>query len=273
MSWLSIIWPAWIAGSLLTLLSAPLGCLVLWRRMAFFSDTLAHGALLGVAIASAMNLPADLGMLIISGLVVLCIHFLEDTRLPNDATLAVTASTLLCLGLITLTMLTQAQANVLGFLFGSLLDISSQQLPKLAIIIAIGLLSLKKIWHNQLKLATHYELAVISGVHANREKLLFIGLLAGFCAVALQAVGSLLISGLLVLPALFARLWATSPKSMVIIAIITGEICVSVGIWASIFLDIPTGLSIVLMLAVVFFAGFILNKILTLKHKSITQST
>lgn len=80
-----------------------------------FSDTLAHGALLGVALASALNLPADLGILVVSILVVALIYVLEDTRLPSDATLAVSASTLLCLGLITLTMLTQAQANVLGF--------------------------------------------------------------------------------------------------------------------------------------------------------------
>lgn len=261
MGWLSIILPAWIAGSLLTLLSAPLGCLVLWRRMAFFSDTLAHGALLGVALASALNLPADLGILVVSILVVALIYVLEDTRLPSDATLAVSASTLLCLGLITLTMLTQAQANVLGFLFGNLLDISINSLPKLAVIIAIGLIILKTIWKSQLKLATSDELAKVDGINANRQKLIFIGLLAGFCAVALQAVGSLLISGLLVLPALFARIWASSPKSMVVIAIITGEICVSLGIWASIWLDIPTGLSIVLLLAVVFFGGFFINKL------------
>ena len=51
-AWLAIIAPAWIAGSILALLSAPLGCLVLWRRMAFFADALAHGTLLGVALAA-----------------------------------------------------------------------------------------------------------------------------------------------------------------------------------------------------------------------------
>lgn len=116
--WLPIIAPAWIAGSLIALLSAPLGCLVLWRRMAFFSDTLAHGALLGVALAVWLQLPTDLGIGIISILVIIALTILKDKRLPNDAILAVLASTLLCLGLLTLTQLTQQQANVLGFLFG-----------------------------------------------------------------------------------------------------------------------------------------------------------
>ena len=105
--WLPIIAPAWIAGVLIALLSAPLGCLVLWRRMAFFSDTLAHGALLGIAFAVWLNLPADLGIGMISIAVIIALTLLKDKRLPNDATLAVLASTLLCLGLLTLTQLTQ----------------------------------------------------------------------------------------------------------------------------------------------------------------------
>lgn len=127
--WLPIIAPAWIAGSLLALLSAPLGCLVLWRRMAFFADTLAHGALLGVAIGAWLSIPADMGVGVVSIGVVITLMFLQDKRLPSDATLSVLAVSLLCLGLLTLTQLTQQQANVLGFLFGSLLDMDWGDLP------------------------------------------------------------------------------------------------------------------------------------------------
>ncbi len=261
MSWLSIIAPAWIAGTLLVCLSAPLGCLVLWRRMAFFSDTLAHGALLGIALAVWLGLPADLGMLCVSVLVVVLLSWLHDKRLPDDATLAVVASSLLCLGLLTLTQLSQQQANVLGYLFGSLLEITWQSLARLAVMVGVGLVWLKMIWHKQIKLATSPEMAHIQGINAQKERLLFMGLLAGFCAVALQAVGSLLISGLLILPALSARLLANSPKAMVLWAILIGQICLSLGIWGSVWLDIQTGLAIVLSLAVVFFGLFIINKL------------
>lgn len=260
MSWLSIIAPAWLSGSLLVLLSAPLGCLVLWRRMAFFSDTLAHGALLGVAMASVLSLPADFGVVLVSLVVVGLLSVLEDKRLPNDALLSVVASSLLCLGLLTLTQLSQNQANVLGFLFGNLLDITWQDVPRLLILVVVGLIFLKLIWKNQLKLATNSDLAVISGINEKKERLFFMALLAGFCAVALQAVGSLLISGLLILPALIARLFAHSPKTMALFAIVIGEICVSLGIWASVWLDIPTGLAIVLMLAMIFFTAFFVKK-------------
>lgn len=261
MSWLSIVAPAWLAGSLLVLLSAPLGCLVLWRRLAFFSDTLAHGALLGVALASWLSLPADLGMILVSAVVVVFLSFLEDKRLPSDALLSAVASALLCLGLLTLTQLSQQQANVLGYLFGNLLDISWQDIPRLVLLIVLGLIMLSTIWHNQLKLATHTDLALISGINAQKQRWFFMGLLAGFCAIALQAVGSLLISGLLILPALTARLFAKSPKHMAIGAICIGEICVTLGIWGSVWLDIGAGSGIVLMLALLFFGAFMIQKL------------
>lgn len=261
--WLPIIAPAWIAGVLIALLSAPLGCLVLWRRMAFFSDTLAHGALLGIAFAVWLNLPADLGIGMISIAVIIALTLLKDKRLPNDATLAVLASTLLCLGLLTLTQLTQQQANVLGFLFGSLLDIDWSDLPRLGILIAMGLVILKRIWQSQVKLATSEALAQIQGIDPLHQYLFFMGLLAGFCAVALQAVGSLLISGLLILPALIARLFAQSPTMMVFLSIIFAQMAVTAGVWGSVWLDIQTGLSIVLMLAIGFFITFACKKILS----------
>lgn len=259
--WLPIITPAWIAGSLLALLSAPLGCLVLWQRMAFFADTLAHGALLGVAIAAWLSLPSGVGVGIVSVLVVGALLLIDDERLPSDATLAVMAVTLLCLGLLTLTQLTQQQANVLGFLFGNLLDIDWSDLPRLALMITVGLFFLIFIWKKQVKLATSEALARISGINPTEQKLFFMGLLAGFCAVAIQAVGSLLISGLLVLPALIARLITHSPKMMVITALILSQLAISIGVWGSVWLDIQTGLAIILTLAVAFFITLGITKV------------
>ena len=259
-AWLSIIAPAWLAGSILAVLSAPLGCLVLWRRMAFFADALAHGTLLGVALAAWWQLPMGIGVALVSVFVVLSLVWMDDERLPADAVLAVVAVTLLCLGLLTLTQLTDQQANVLGFLFGNLLELDWADLPILAVSVAIGAGLLAYIWPAQIKLATHEALARIQGINPTRQRLFFMGILAGFCAVALQAVGSLLISGLLVLPALSARLLTQSPKQMVIVAFIIAQVGVTLGVWSSVWLDIQTGVSIVLILALLFFATLIMNK-------------
>ena len=265
-AWLAIIAPAWIAGSILALLSAPLGCLVLWRRMAFFADALAHGTLLGVALAVLWQLPMGLGIGLVSVIVVIVLTLMEDERLPSDAVLAVVAVSLLCLGLLTLTQLTNQQANVLGFLFGNLLALDWTDLPMLAGSVFIGLAALVYIWPTQVKLATHEALARIQGINPIRQRLFFMGVLAGFCAIALQAVGSLLISGLLVLPALTARLWSASPKQMVIFALIVAQFGVTLGIWGSIWLDIQTGLAIVLVLALLFFTALIVSKTWKILH-------
>ncbi len=258
--WLDIIAPAWIAGSLLALLSAPLGCLVLWRRMSFFADALAHGTLFGVALAALWQLPFAIGIALVSVMVVIGLMWLEDERLPSDAILAVVSVSMLCLGLLTLTHLTQMQANVLGYLFGNLLEVGWSDLPVLSVCVVLGVAFLIYIWRKQVILATHADLAEVSGINATRQRLFFMGILAGFCALALQAVGSLLISGLLILPALTARLWAHSPKQMVIFAVILAQLAVTGGVWGSVLLDIQTGLAIVLGLAVVFFAAFIVSR-------------
>lgn len=265
MSWLSIIAPAWIAGSILALLSAPLGCLVLWRRMAFFADALAHGTLFGVGIAIFLQLPLGLGIGLVSVLVVAGLVFLDDDRLPSDAVLSVVAVTLLCLGLLTLTQLTNQQANVLGFLFGSLLEVDWSDLIVIGGACFVGIAILVGIWNSQIKLATYEPLAKIQGIDPLKQRLFFMGLLAGFCAIALQAVGSLLISGLLVLPALTARLFAAAPKQMVIFAIIAAQVGVTFGVWGSVWLDIQTGLAIVLILALMFLTAFIISKIMLKK--------
>lgn len=257
LDYLPIIAPAWIAGSLLALLSAPLGCLVLWRRMAFFSDALAHGTLLGVALAVLCHLPHAVGIGLVSLLVVVVLSLLDDKRLPADSVLAVVAVSLLCAGLLTLTQMTQQQANILGYLFGNLLEVDWSELPLLAVSVAVGLLFLRWIWQPQVKLATHDALARIAGINPTQQKLFFMGLLAGFCAISLQAVGSLLISGLLVLPALTSRLWANSPKGMVVISLILAQVAVTTGVWGSVLFDIQTGLAIVLVLAIGFFASLI----------------
>ena len=174
-AWLAIIAPAWIAGSVLALLSAPLGCLVLWRRMAFFADALAHGTLLGVALAVLWQLPMGIGVGLISVLVVLALVVIDDERLPMDAVLAEIAVTLLCLGLLTLTQLTDQQANVLGFLFGNLLELDWTDLPMLTASVVLGLAVLIYIWPAQIKLATHEALARIQGINPTRQRLFFMG--------------------------------------------------------------------------------------------------
>lgn len=261
MEWLQLLLPAWIMGTLLVFLTAPLGCLMLWRRMSFFADTMAHGTLLGVAIAGLLTLPLWMGVTFTALLLVAVLWVLHDPRLPNDALLALCSATLLCSGLLVIQHLPALRPELLSYLFGDLLTISWSDLPTFALVVVIALSVLYKSWQSQIQIAIDPDIAVSEGVNAKWQRLIFMLLLALFTVLALRAVGSLLMGALLVIPALTARLLAHSPKHMVLWSFIVAQIGVTVGLWSSAGLNIATGLSIVLTMAIVFAMIFIIQKI------------
>ncbi|MDD2945863.1 MAG: zinc ABC transporter permease subunit ZnuB [Acinetobacter sp.] len=261
MEWLQLLLPAWTMGTLLVFLTAPLGCLMLWRRMSFFADTMAHGTLLGVAIAGALSLPLWLGVSFLAFLLVAILWVLHDPRLPNDALLALCSATLLCSGLLFIQHIPSLRPELLSYLFGDLLQISWSDLPMFALVIIVALAVLYKNWQAQIQIAIDPDMAVSEGVNAKWQRLVFMLLLALFTVLALRAVGSLLMGALLVIPALTARLLANSPKQMVVWAFVIAQIGISVGLWSSAGLDTSTGLTIVLTMAILFAVIFVVQKV------------
>lgn len=262
MEWLQLLLPAWVMGSLLIFLTAPLGCLMLWRRMSFFADTMAHGTLLGVAIAGLLSFPLWLGVSLLALLLVTILWFLHDRRLPNDALLALCSATLLCSGLLLIQQLPLLRPELQSYLFGDLLTINWSDLPLFSAVILIAITILSVFWRPQVQVAIDTDIAISEGVNAKLQRLVFMLLLAMFTVLALRAVGSLLMGALLVIPALTARLLAHSPKQMVLLAFILGQVALSIGLWSSAFLNIATGLSIVLTMALLFFGIFTLQKLM-----------
>lgn len=260
MDWLQLLLPAWMMGTLLVFLTAPLGCLMLWRRMSFFADTMAHGTLLGVAIAGALSLPLWLGVGFIALMLVAILWVLHDPRLPNDALLALCSATLLCSGLLFIQHIPSLRPELLSYLFGDLLQISWADLPMFAVVIAGALAVLYIYWHAQIQVAIDPDIAVSEGINAKWQRLIFMLLLALFTVLALKAVGSLLMGALLVIPALTARLVAHSPKQMLIWAFVIAQIGVSVGLWSSAGLNISSGLSIVMTMSILFALIFSVQK-------------
>ncbi|RKG30696.1 zinc ABC transporter permease subunit ZnuB [Acinetobacter tianfuensis] len=261
MEWLQLLLPAWIMGTLLVFLTAPLGCLMLWRRMSFFADTMAHGTLLGVAIAGALALPLWVGVTLLAAMLVGILWILHDPRLPNDALLALCSATLLCSGLLLIQHLPELRPELLSYLFGDLLTITWADLPVFATVIVVALAVLYKSWQAQIQIAIDPDVAISEGINAQWQRLIFMMLLALFTVLALRAVGSLLMGALLVIPALTARLLANSPKQMVVWAFLIAQAGVTVGLWSSAGLNVSTGLSIVLTMAILFAVIFSVQKV------------
>lgn len=226
----------------------------------FFADTMAHGTLLGVAIAGALSLPLWFGVAGTAILLVAILWALHDNRLPNDALLALCSATLLCSGLLFIQHVPSLRPELLSYLFGDLLSIDWPDLPVFTLIIAISLAILYRFWQPQIQIAIDPDIAISEGVNAKWQRLIFMLLLALFTVLALRAVGSLLMGALLVIPALSARLLAHSPKQMVIWAFVLAQLGVSVGLWSSAALNISTGLSIVLCMALSFALIFMVQK-------------
>lgn len=260
--WLQLLLPAWIMGILLVFLTAPLGCLMLWRRMSFFADTMAHGTLLGVALAGFLNLPFSLGVIFIALLLVVVLWFLHDNRLPNDALLALCSATLLCSGLLFIQHVPSLRPELLSYLFGDLLTITWSDFPLFLALIIGCIAILIWQWKAQIQTAIAEDIAQSEGISIRVQRLIFMIILALFTVIALKAVGSLLMGALLVIPALTARLIAHSPTQMVLYAFITAQLGIAIGLWGSALFDLSTGLSIVLTMSILFVLLFSSQKII-----------
>lgn len=247
---------ALIAGILMVMISGPLGCVVVWRRMAYFGDTLAHSALLGTAMAIMVDVNPLLGVLIIGLLIsVLLVVFQRKPDISSDTLLGIMAHGALAAGLVLLALMQNQgmRIDLMAYLFGDILAVSWNDLSWMCVGVVVVLISLKILWRALLSIAVHEELARSEGVAVERVRLLFMLLVAVVVAVAMKVIGILLITALLIIPAATARRFSNSPESMVTISIMIGALAVLLGLAASMQWDSPVGPSIVVAAAVSFF--------------------
>jgi ABC-type Mn2+/Zn2+ transport systems, permease components len=244
-----------LAGLVLAVVAGPLGCFIVWRRMAYFGDTLAHSALLGISLSLLFQVNVQLAVILACCGVALALVFLERRRsLATDTLLGILAHSSLALGLVLLSF-TDNRIDLMAFLFGDLLAVSAQELW---VMVVGGLLScavLARFWNPLLALTLHQELAQVEGLPVARLRLLLMLVMAVVVAVSMKIVGVLLITSLLIIPPAAARRFANSPEQMALGASAIGCIAVLLGIGASWWWDTPTGPSIVVVAALLYLVG------------------
>ncbi len=251
---------ALLAGVAVALVAAPLGCVVVWRRMAYFGDTLSHAALLGVSMAVATDSLPVYGVLTVGALLAAVLYWLESHRdLSTDTLLGILSHTALAAGLVVVSVL-QSQGrtlNLMGYLFGDLLAVSGEELPFMFAGSGLILGVFVWLWPALVSFSVNEELARIDGVRVDRDKFIFMLLLALVIAVAIKVVGVLLITAMLIIPAASARLFSHSPVQMVLLATLFAILAVVGGLAASLQWDIPAGPAVVLVAA----GGFFLSRL------------
>lgn len=253
------LWRALAGGLGVALAAGPLGSFVVWRRMAYFGDTLAHAGLLGVVLGVLAGIGAGVGVLLTGVALALLLLVLQgQRRLPGDTVLGILAHTALSLGLVAAAFLDRVRIDLNAWLFGDILAIAPMELVWIWAGGALALGVLAWIWRPLLAMTVHEELARVEGVPVETVRLVFLLLIALVVAVAMKVVGALLITSLLIIPPAAARRWARSPEGMAAGASLIGALAVGGGLAASLVWDTPAGPSVVVCAALLFVPGVLL---------------
>ena len=156
---------ALIAGIGIAIVAGPLGCLVIWRRLSYFGDTLSHSALLGVTLAYSFSINVSLSVFIVSGIIALLLLNLQKrTKLPGDALLGLLSHSTLALGLVIIGFLSFIRFDLMGLLFGDILAVTIKDIFIIWLggFIILGILYI--IWKSLFAATVNYDLAAAEGM-------------------------------------------------------------------------------------------------------------
>jgi zinc transport system permease protein len=246
---------ALIAGLGVAMVTGPLGVFVVWRRMAYFGDTLAHSALLGVALGFLLGINLNLSVVILGiALAMLLVIMSRNRQLSQDTLLGIMAHSALSLGLVVMAFQSSVRVDLMGYLFGDILAVTATDLLWVWGGGVVVLLILILIWRPLLSLTVHEELAQVEGVPVDRIRLIFMLLIALVIAVSMKIVGVLLITSMMIIPAAADRRFSRTPEQMAVIAAGTGSLAVTLGLAGSWHWDTPAGPSVVVAAALLFAA-------------------
>ena len=257
------IYRAIIASIGVSLIAGSLGCFVIWKRLSYFSDSISHSALLGVALGLATGLGINLGLVIVGSLFAVLIVYLQQKEFwSSDAVLGIFSHISLSLGIVVLGIIGNQNTDYFAYLFGDILSITSKDLYWIFSVAVIVIAILVSNWKKLLLLTLNEELAKAEGINKLYYDLLFMFLIALAVSVSVQIVGVLLITSLLIIHPAIARVISNSPVVMIFASMIVSIFSVLVGLYLSIDFDLATGPTIVITLGAIFFiAQFIPKKV------------
>lgn len=250
---IELLLPGWLAGVLLAAAAGPLGSFVVWRRMSYFGDTLAHASLLGVAFGLLLDVNPFYAVIAVTLLLALVLVWLERRpQLSIDTLLGIMAHSALSLGLVVVTLMSNVRVDLMAYLFGDLLSVTIGDIWMIGTGVVIVLLVLWWQWRDLLSMTISPEMAHVDGVNLPRARTILMLVTALTIGLAMKFVGALIITSLLIIPAATARRFARTPEQMTGYAVLIGIIAVTGGLTFSACYDTPAGPSVVLSAAVLF---------------------
>jgi len=247
---------ALVAGIGVAVVMGPLGVFVVWRRMAYFGDALAHSGLLGVALGLVLGINVTAGIVVVCGaLAVLLVFLRRGGRLADDTLLGILSHGALSLGLIAVALMESVRVDLISYLFGDVLAVAPVDIAAIYVSGIVALCALAALWRPLVAISVHEELARVEGVPVVRVQLAFMLLIALVIALAMKVVGILLVTSLLIVPAAAARRFARTPEAMAALAAVAGAASVVLGLAGSLAWDLPSGPAIVVAAVALFALG------------------
>lgn len=248
-----ILLPSILAGLGIAIISGPLGSLVVWRKMAYFGDTLAHASLLGLALGFLLDINLYLALVVCClGLAVLLAALQEQKVIATDTLLGILAHSALSLGLVAVSFLDNVRVDLMSYLFGDLLAVSPSDLTFIYLGGAVIMALLIFFWRALLSTSISEELASVEGINVPFMRVVLMLLVGLVIAVGMKFVGALIITSLLIIPAATARRFSRTPEQMAIAASCIGMVAVLCGLSLSWFYDTPAGPSVVISATAMF---------------------
>ena len=259
-----LFWRAAIGAAALGLAAGPIGCFILWRRMAYLGSSIAEMALLGVALGLLAGVDPLLGVLAtsVAAAAILAQPWVRATTassrsrgfLPADTRIGLVGHAGLALGFVLLAGMESVRADLLGYLFGDVLALSNTDVVTILLVALAALCVLASVWRRLLADTVNPD--ILAAEEGARKGVLaesiFLVLVAALIAFGLKIVGALLIVALLVIPPAAARPFARTPEAMAIGAAIVGAVSAPLGLAAAFTLDAPAGPAIVLAASALF---------------------
>lgn len=250
---LEFILPALAAGIGIAILAGPLGSFVVWRKMAYFGDTLSHASLLGIALGFLFDINLNLALIICCMvLAVILVSLQKQKYVATDTLLGILAHSALSLGLVAVSFLDHVRIDLMSYLFGDLLAVTTADLMWIygGGILVLG--ALIALWRPLLSMTINEDMAQVEGVNVDLMRLALMLMVGMVIAVAMKFVGALIITSLLIIPAATARRFSRSPEMMACMASVIGIIAVFIGLAMSWHYDTPAGPSVVVAAAAMF---------------------
>lgn len=253
---------AMVGGILTGLMGGMLGSLTILRQLSFFSDALGHSALLGISIGLLLGLNPSVVLLPFAVVFALAVtYLLERTHLWTDALLNIIYSSSLAIAIITLSFVERYKGGLNNLLFGDILAVREMDLVVSGLLLIFCILFIGLTLQTQMLLTLHEPLAIAHGVSVSAHRTAFIVMLSLVVGVSIKAIGVLLISAFIVIPACASRLLSRNFTHYVVLSTLLGAISAVIGILLSAGFNWPSGPSIVVTQLTMFLTAMVLSRL------------